>query len=181
MAGNKTAGQGAEPVEITPRDIQFECPSCGKSLVVDQAAEGLIVDCPQCHSNVIVPPKPERGATPPTTPVVGTAVLDTAPPSALPALHQRLNALANQLKELQTQRTEFGTRLAGRINDINRDLVLVARLETSHQQILDEWKQLAAELGALGQGATASVAAPPVVATSVGNTSSGRTRVQFGR
>src|SRR5438445_13875992 len=49
---------------LSPRDILFECPSCGKSLVVDEAAEGLIVDCPQCRTNVIVPPKPAPAAPP---------------------------------------------------------------------------------------------------------------------
>ena len=42
---------------VSPRDILFECPSCGKNLVVDEAAQGLIIDCPQCHISVIVPPK----------------------------------------------------------------------------------------------------------------------------
>jgi transcription elongation factor Elf1 len=34
---------------VTPRDILFECPACGKSLVVDDVAQGMTVECPQCH------------------------------------------------------------------------------------------------------------------------------------
>ena len=53
---------------VTASDIVFDCPACGKSLVVDQAAEGMIVDCPQCRTNVIVPPKSTKPATPPPSP-----------------------------------------------------------------------------------------------------------------
>jgi DNA-directed RNA polymerase subunit RPC12/RpoP len=40
---------------VSESDILFECPDCGKSLVIDQAATGRVIDCPQCHTAVIVP------------------------------------------------------------------------------------------------------------------------------
>src|SRR5258706_13636433 len=64
----------ADDIVVTERDVLFECPSCGKSLLVDQAAEGLIVVCPQCHITVIVPPKGASG-----TPAPGTAAPGPAP------------------------------------------------------------------------------------------------------
>jgi len=79
-------------------------------------------------------------------------------------------ALGNQLKELQTQRTEINNRLAFRINEVNRDLVMIARLETSHQQIMSEWNQIVSQIG------TSSVQSAVVGASA----RSGRSRVQFG-
>src|SRR5437899_476743 len=51
-------GQTIPETAITPRDILFECPNCGKSMVIDGSALGMIVDCPQCPAQVIVPPRP---------------------------------------------------------------------------------------------------------------------------
>jgi len=119
---------------MSPRDILFECPACHKSLVVDEAAEGLIVDCPQCHINVIVPPKPAVEQRP-ATPADGED------------LRSRLVTITNKLKELQTQRAEINNRLAARMNEINRDIVMVARLETSQQQVIGELTQLVGQIG----------------------------------
>ena len=167
---------------ITSRDIIFECPACGKSLVVDEAAQGLIVDCPQCRMNVVVPPR-RASSTPFARSQPASAshstVASEAKPSAGPAkdghpelaaLQERLMALGNQLKELQTQRTEINNRLASRINEVNRDLVMIARMETSHQQIMSEWDQILSQIGASSvQSAVVGVSAL-----------SGRSRVQFG-
>ena len=46
--------EGAE-IEITERDIVFDCPHCGGELVIDQAGAGMQVDCPFCHTAVEVP------------------------------------------------------------------------------------------------------------------------------
>ena len=116
-------------VTVTPRDILFACPACDKNLIVDQAAEGLIVDCPQCHTNVIVPPKAEVPIKPAAEPRPGLAGKEAAP-SESDDLRGRLNVITGKLRELQTQRAEINNRLASRMNDINRDLVLMARLET---------------------------------------------------
>src|SRR6266850_4793422 len=51
-------GQGISEIDITPGDILFECPSCGKSMVIDESAVGMIVDCPRCPAQVIVPSRP---------------------------------------------------------------------------------------------------------------------------
>jgi len=119
--------------EIGPRDIVFECPACHKNLVVDEAAEGLTVECPACNTKVIVPPKTKK--TPPSPP---------PPPPA--GVDPRLLALGSKLKELQTQRTEISNNIAARLNEINRQMVMLARLESSHQQLLQEWNKVLAEL-----------------------------------
>lgn len=132
-----------EPV-VGPHDILFECPACSKSLVVDEDGEGMIVDCPQCHINVIVPPKnlhPTKSA-----PVEAPAPPPAAETDESGDVRGRLVALGNKLKELQTQRFEINNRMASRINEINRDLVMMARLETSHQQVIAELNQLIAHI-----------------------------------
>ena len=49
---------GDEPesaVEIGPEDIVFNCPKCGKSLTIDVRGAGLMVPCPDCGTQVMVP------------------------------------------------------------------------------------------------------------------------------
>jgi DNA-directed RNA polymerase subunit RPC12/RpoP len=175
-----------EEVVISTRDILFECPSCGKSLVVDESAEGLIVDCPQCQSNVIVPPKQAQSvqAPPPQTTRARVSKEELKPGLAKRsggehAPQQRLAVLANQLKELQAQRTEVANRIASRLNDVNRDLVLIARLETSQQQIVKEWTQLAERIAdaKLARLPEAEFSKPLVVGSSV--SAGGPTQVSF--
>jgi DNA-directed RNA polymerase subunit RPC12/RpoP len=50
-----------DAVEIGPQDIVFNCPRCGKSLTIDQRGAGLMVPCPDCGSQVMVPGNDEAG------------------------------------------------------------------------------------------------------------------------
>jgi len=134
-------------ITVGATDILFECPACGKSLVVDETAEGLIVDCPQCRTNVVVPPKSD--APTPALSSTSTTTKESVKPrdeerviSDGDSPQARLASLSDQLKEMQTQRTEITSRIASRLNDVNRDLVMLARLGTSQQQVLTEWNQL---------------------------------------
>ncbi len=47
--------QDAESADIRDTDIVFDCPNCGKSLVIDYRGAGLQVDCSGCGSSVLVP------------------------------------------------------------------------------------------------------------------------------
>ena len=165
-------------IPVGNADILFECPACGKSLVVDETAEGLIVDCPQCRTNVVVPPKP-AGSAPAPTP---SATKEQSKPrdeakssSADGPPRTRLSILADQLKEIQAQRTEITSRIASRLNDVNRDLVMLARLGTSQQQILSEWNQLVEKTMSDREADVSEATRSVVVGASVGNT--GRARV----
>lgn len=44
-----------EDTEIRDTDIVFDCPHCGKSLVIDYRGAGLQIDCTQCGETVLVP------------------------------------------------------------------------------------------------------------------------------
>jgi uncharacterized Zn finger protein (UPF0148 family) len=174
-----------QEIVISTNDILFECPSCGKSLVVEEDAEGLIISCPKCQTSVIVPPKQGKSSGPPSQairahPATEEKTAAAKPQSAEVPPQKRLAALADQLKEMQTQRTEISNRIASRLNEVNRDLVLLARLETSQQQILSEWNQLVEQITA-GPPAAATAnpdsTSPVIVGSSVG--AAGRTRVSF--
>jgi hypothetical protein len=156
MAVPESVDSKTNEVAISPRDILFACPSCDKNLVVDEAAEGLIVDCPQCHISVIVPPKAGAPGASPTKPEPqpkrAAEQKTSAPEQGATSpegddLRGRLVTITSKLRELQTQRTEIHNRLASRMNDINRDLVMMARLETAQQQVIGELNQLVSQIG----------------------------------
>src|SRR5258708_516791 len=117
----------SDEIVVTNQDILFDCPACGKSLVVDVSAEGMIVDCPQCRTNVIVPPRSTPRSEPPASVTRAVpskeetkAAAETASGSTdLPA-QKRLAVLAGQLKEIQAQRGEVTGRIAARLNEVNR-------------------------------------------------------------
>ena len=115
----------------------------------------MIVDCPQCHTNVIVPPKssvpPPAATALAPAPAMETPAKPAGEPGKrveLPAAEVigRLVTLGNQLKELQTQRTEISTNVAARLNEINRQMVMLARQETAHHQLLTEWTQILGQI-----------------------------------
>jgi hypothetical protein len=157
MAASDSVSSKTNELAITPRDILFACPSCGKNLVVDEAAKGMIVHCPQCKTAVIVPPKPAPAGPPPVIEPKSISAGEKKPAAEGDDLRGRLVTITSKLRELQTQRTEINNRLASRMNDINRDLVMMARLETSQQQVISELNQLVSQIGTYATG-TASAA-----------------------
>lgn len=44
-----------DAAEIRDTDIVFECPHCGKCLVIDYRGAGLQIECSECHKLVLVP------------------------------------------------------------------------------------------------------------------------------
>lgn len=168
----------AEDATVTSSDILFECPSCGKSLVVDEAAEGMIIDCPRCRTNVIVPPRSTVSAPPPPAlKVESKPIAEGKSAAANVSPEKRLGVLTGQLKEIQSQRTEVSSRIATRLNEVNRDLVMLARLDTSQQQILSEWNQLAERITAAPMADEVGADRPAVVGASVAT--GDRTRVAY--
>ena len=47
--------QSVEGVEIRYTDIVFDCPHCGKGLVIDYRGAGLQISCTDCGKDVLVP------------------------------------------------------------------------------------------------------------------------------
>ncbi len=201
MAKKDSAQPSNADPAIAEQDILFECPSCGKSLIVDGSAEGMIIDCPRCDTNVIVPPRratdqagPARNETqtiPPPyladaasakaaekpaepTPSAASDATDSpgttadeaggaaaAPDTVVAELHDQLTNLAGKLREVQTQWADTTNRVATRINDVNRELVTLARLETSHKELLQQWNGLIGRLAQASDEITKPLPPPP--------------------
>ena len=47
--------QSADGAEIRDTDIAFDCPNCGKTLVIDYRGAGLQINCSECGKDVLVP------------------------------------------------------------------------------------------------------------------------------
>jgi len=41
--------------QVGAHDVPFECPDCGKSMVIEDSAIGAYVECPRCKVYVVVP------------------------------------------------------------------------------------------------------------------------------
>ena len=51
-------------------DIRFSCPICEHHMVIDEAGAGMMVQCPECGADALVPTiaKPELVNQPPAVP-----------------------------------------------------------------------------------------------------------------
>lgn len=47
--------RSAEDAEVRDTDIVFDCPHCGKNLVIDYRGAGLQINCCDCGESVLVP------------------------------------------------------------------------------------------------------------------------------
>ena len=50
-----TVRENTEDTEIRDTDIVFDCPHCGKNLVIDYRGAGLQINCSECGEPVLVP------------------------------------------------------------------------------------------------------------------------------
>lgn len=55
MSEKTEVQQPAEAAEIRDTDIVFDCPHCGKNLVIDYRGAGLQIECSECGKSVLVP------------------------------------------------------------------------------------------------------------------------------
>ena len=55
MAEETVDIQKADDAEILDTDIVFDCPHCGKNLVIDYRGAGLQIACSSCGEQVLVP------------------------------------------------------------------------------------------------------------------------------
>ena len=47
--------EDVDEAEIRETDIVFDCPHCGKNLVIDYRGAGLQINCSECGETVLVP------------------------------------------------------------------------------------------------------------------------------
>ena len=92
----------AEGLDIRDTDVLFACPYCEKSLVIDQRAAGLMVTCPDCKEEVIVPPDSEF---PPNH-----GGIQLTPDQRIESLTHALQASHEDIRRLSTHLQEVGKR-----------------------------------------------------------------------
>lgn len=72
-------------IELTDRDIQFECDHCANILIVDKDGEGIELVCPHCGKPVTVPPyEPKPDPSREKEVGAGEAAAEAGGPSAVP-------------------------------------------------------------------------------------------------
>ena len=49
------SAEGFDESEILDTDIVFDCPHCGKTLIIDYRGAGLQIACSECGEQVLVP------------------------------------------------------------------------------------------------------------------------------
>ena len=54
-AGGVDIRENTDDAEIRDTDIVFDCPHCGKSLVIDYRGAGLQINCSECGEPALVP------------------------------------------------------------------------------------------------------------------------------
>lgn len=148
-------------IELTPRDIQFECVHCENILIVDKDGEGLELVCPHCGGVVIVPPFEQSRSQSQEKESPGESASEPAVQPAQPAeeymeptfdfsslsageLAERLESVKNKLKENASQRME----LQGHINrltiEMHRLTLKMERAQRKHRDLEAEHKALTA-------------------------------------
>jgi len=174
-------------LDLTERDIQFDCTHCGNVLVVDRDGEGLMLDCPHCGKQVKVPayrgdPRKLAAAarsTPPVqaeqpaapaaaeVPARSTPPAEPAPPrkrefhfEAVDAetLRKRETELRQLLKENQSQRVEIQGYINQATIQLHRNQLKLRKLIERQQDFEAEMTALARHLGLAAGGGGAAVA-----------------------
>jgi hypothetical protein len=143
-------------VNLTERDIVFECAHCNGELIVDQEGAGLDLPCPLCGNPVKVPEY--HGASlqflQAATAKLATAVraARTASPRqfqfegrSLEELRQRRAELQRGIRESQAQATEIK-------GHIHHATIQLHRYQLRLEVIQERQAELKAELDAMGEG-----------------------------
>lgn len=98
----------SSPEDIMDTDILFDCPQCGKSLVIEEQGAGLVVPCPDCGARMQVP-VPERlqqeaERSPGRTTLADyTAAVESAP-AETEVLRERVERLEVTVEEVQQRK-----------------------------------------------------------------------------
>ncbi len=100
----------AVPESAEGRDIIFDCPSCGKSLCIEDSGAGRVVPCPGCGQRMQVP-IPERMQQemlmPGQTTLADYTTARESVPGGNEASRARVESSEGSVEELQARRREL--------------------------------------------------------------------------
>jgi len=101
-----------DPGSVGEKDVVFDCPSCGKSLVVESGACGQKLNCPECGKPVLVPER-HRVVTLAEAP-------ETQKIQAMPQWKQEVLSVESAIREHRHQREEAGNLYRHHASEANR-------------------------------------------------------------
>ncbi|GEM_PF-1935888 len=163
-----TSEEASEQADASAQqDIAFECPMCGKSMIVSAEGAGEIVMCPACDQEVIVPGGPlwdevqaqmeakaqQAGEGIEPAPEEEGAAVEVEETGDLDVLRERLRTMENQLRENKTQCTEMAEAITQALNQATRYKLKLQRLEDKQrvlESMVDEAQQRVSALERLG-------------------------------
>lgn len=123
------------PATLSGSDIMFECPKCGKGLVIDCRGAGLNIRCPQCDNEMEVPipegldlTELDKRITAEETLEENVKAVRMAPgDEASGAESAQIKQLQNELEAVKAQRQYIS----------QRHEEMLKALKTVHRQIID--------------------------------------------
>lgn len=94
--------------DVAETDILFDCPKCGKSLVIQEQGAGLVVSCPDCGERMQVP-VPERiqqelESSPGRTTLADYTAAAESAPVETEVLRERVERLEVTMEEVQQRK-----------------------------------------------------------------------------
>lgn len=106
-------------------DILFECPKCGKSLIIDCQGAGLNIQCPQCQNELEVPIPNGFDISKLDKEIAAAAQFSSE------GLEQ-IRKLQDEVKELRAEKQQFIQRHADLLNEVKK---VTRQLEEFHKAL----------------------------------------------
>jgi predicted RNA-binding Zn-ribbon protein involved in translation (DUF1610 family) len=142
-----------QDIQISERDVVFECPHCGGELVVDRDGSGLDVPCALCGKIVTVPPYqgPSLQFLQTATAKLADALRQTraAPPMRFSFAGKTRAGLEKRHQELERLLRETRNQLNELRGLLNHSRIQVHRYELKVEMTEAKLEELEAELAAL--------------------------------
>ena len=131
-------------IEVTERDVVFECPHCGGELVVDRDGSGLEVPCALCGQTVTVPAYQGPSLR---FLQAATAKLANALQHSRNAPPKRFSFAGKSVAELERRRQELQILIRETRNQISelRSLLNHSRIQVHRYQLKVEMTEAALE------------------------------------
>ena len=152
-------------IQVTDRDIQFECRHCANILIVDRDGAGLELACPHCGEAVVVPPYEQRDNRDKSRDADERAAAAQAAAAAAESkaretqkldfsgeseqqLRKRLESLERMLKENDSQRMETQGHINRMTIDLHRQNLALERLKRRQEELEAERSALTEAIAA---------------------------------
>lgn len=125
-----------EVADIKETDIVFDCPYCGKSLVIDYRGAGLTIPCTDCGKSVVVPIPEGMHLADIDTNVEDQEGLIINLRKSLASAEYRIQQLETEIKDLTEKRDALEKVRAENMHQFGAILEKVGVLQGAQEEIL---------------------------------------------